>query len=116
MPEVSAREALSNAIRYWEPRRLIYNAALLAVVVAVFFSNLPASRSALDFEGLQRLFVLAVLANVLYCSAHAVDVVAQLSSFRLNWLKVRWLLLVTGVTFASVLANFFSHGVLLHAT
>src|SRR5215831_7172482 len=105
MSEVSAREALSNAIRYWEPRRLIYNASLLAVVVTVFFSNLPGSRGALDFDGLQKLFVLAVLANVLYCAAHAVDVVAQLSSFRLGWLRVRWLLLVTGVAFACVLAN-----------
>ncbi len=112
MSDISAREALSSAIRYWEPRRVLYNAALVAVVAAVFLANLPWSRSALNFDVLQRLFVLAVLANVLYCAAYVADVVAQLSSVRPGWLKLRWLLLVTGVAFAAVLANFLSHGLL----
>ena len=41
MAEVSAREALSQAIRYWEPRRLLYNAVLLMMVAAVFVLGLP---------------------------------------------------------------------------
>jgi hypothetical protein len=39
MAEVSFREALTQAIRYWEPRRPLYNGLLLIVVVIVFVMN-----------------------------------------------------------------------------
>jgi hypothetical protein len=69
MADVTRREALSSSIRYWEPRRILYNAALLVVVCTVYFLNLPTSRQDLSFGLLQGLFVLAVLANVAYCAA-----------------------------------------------
>jgi hypothetical protein len=69
-----------------------------------------------EFRFFQGLFVLAVLANVAYCAAHLVDVVAQLSAFRMQWLKLRWILLLAGSAFAAVLANFFSQGIFAHAT
>src|SRR5437773_2296726 len=37
-------ELAANALRYWEPRRLIYNAVLLAVGCAHFIAGWPASR------------------------------------------------------------------------
>ncbi len=115
MPQVSARDALSNAVRYSEPRRILFNAVLLAVVVAVYVMNLPASRANLTFDSMQALFVLAVLANVAYCAAYIVDVPLQVTSFRAEWLKFRWALLLLGVAFASVLANFLSHGFFYHS-
>ena len=48
MADVSVREAISAAIRYWEPRRLLYNAVLLIVVATVFVLGLPISRSQLN--------------------------------------------------------------------
>lgn len=116
MTEVTARVALSDAIRYWEPRRILYNFALLAVVAAVYFTNLPESRQFLSGDGIQLLFVLATLANVAYCAAYVVDVVAQLSSFRPAWLRLRWIILLIGVVFAAILANFFSRGLFAHLT
>ena len=116
MAEITARAALSDAIRYWELRRIVYNVALLVVVAAVYFTNLPGSREALGADGLQLLFLLAVLANIAYCAAYVVDVVAQLSSFRPAWLRLRWILLLVGVTFAAILANFFSRGLFEHST
>ena len=110
MADVTPREALSSSIRYWEPRRIIYNVVLLLVVGAVYFSNLPVSQSVWSFALLQGLFVLAVLANVAYCAAHIVDVVVQLSAFRAQWLKLRWVVLLVGMAFAAVLANAFSQG------
>jgi hypothetical protein len=68
------------------------------------------SRGNLSFDSAQILFVLAVLANVAYCAAHAVDVVLQLSTYRPFWLRVRWALLALGITFAAILANFFARG------
>lgn len=32
---IPLRDALSDAIRYWESRRIVYNVALAAVVVAL---------------------------------------------------------------------------------
>lgn len=115
MADVTPREALTSTIRYWEPRRILYNAALLMVVCTVYLLNLPASRQELNFGLLQGLFVLAVLANVAYSGAYLVDVVAQLSAFRAQWLKLRWVVLLVGITFAAVLANFFSQGIFAHA-
>jgi hypothetical protein len=111
--EVTEREALSQAIRYWEPRRLLYNAVLLIVVVAVFVLGLAISRSQLNLNLVLFLFVLAVLANVAYCACYVVDVVAQLSVFRGTWLRFRWGLFVIGVAFAGVLTYFFATGIFI---
>ena len=116
MSQITARDALSEAVRYWEPRRILYNCVLLIVVIAVFCANLPKARFDLTFDALQGLFVLAVLANVAYCAAYLVDVVAQLTTYRTIWLRFRWALVLIGLAFASVLANFFSHGLFAHAT
>ena len=116
MTEISARDALSDAIRYWEPRRILYNAVLLLVVAVTYWANLPASRAIVNADYLQVLFVLAVLANVAYCAAYVVYVVAQISAFRGRWLRVRWMLLAIGMLFAGVLAHFFSGGLFARST
>jgi hypothetical protein len=113
MADIGAREALSQAIRYWEPRRLLYNALLLIVVAAVFVLGLPISRSQLNLNLVLFLFVLAVLANVAYCACYVVDVVAQLSDFRATWLRFRWTLFAVGLTFAGVLTYFFATGIFI---
>jgi hypothetical protein len=77
MADVSVREAISAAIRYWEPRRLLYNGVLLIVVATVFVLGLPISRSQLNVNLLLFLFIMAVLANVAYCACYIVDVAAQ---------------------------------------
>jgi hypothetical protein len=61
------------------------------------------------------IFCAAVLANVAYRAACVVDVVAQLSSFRPAWLRLRWITLIVGVAFAAILANFFSRGLFVHS-
>jgi hypothetical protein len=113
MAEVSVREALTQAIRYWEPRRLLYNGLLLIVVATVFVLGLPISRSQLNVNLLLFLFVMAVLANVAYCACYVVDVAAQLSDFRATWLRLRWMLFVVGVAFAGVLTYFFATGIFI---
>lgn len=114
MSQIAARDALSDAVRYWEPRRILYNCVLLGVVAAVYCVNLPKAKTDLSFDALQAAFVLAVLANIAYCAAYVVDVIAQLTAHRLVWLRFRWALLVIGLAFASVLANFFSQGIFGH--
>src|ERR1700716_4705029 len=115
MSEMTARDVLTDAIRYWEVRRIAYNAILVAVVVVEFMLQLPDSRSALSADLAQTLFILAVLANVAYCAAYVVDVVAQYSGFRAIWKRYRWLLFAVGVVFASIIARFFAVGMFSHA-
>ena len=110
MADVTAREALSHAIHYWEPRRILFNAILLIEVAAIFALNLPGSRAGFNVDLFLLLFVLAVLANVAYCAAYLVDVVAQLSTFRGTWLRYRWALFLVGATFAGALTYLFSSG------
>ena len=98
------REVLSNSIRYWEPRRILYNAVLLAMVVMAFVERWPESRLAVNFESLLALFILAVLENVAYCAAYVPDIALQYSSLRATWLKWRFLLLAIGVLFSAALA------------
>jgi len=105
------RDYLSAAIRYWEPRRLLYNFVLALVVAAHIISGWPSSREALHFNGLLWLFVLAVLANVAYCAAYVVDIVVQMSGFRDHWLRMRWILLAIGLTFAAILTHFFAFAI-----
>jgi hypothetical protein len=102
------REAVSDAIRYWEPRRLVYNAVLALIVLFYFFRAYPASKAALELNAILGLFLLAVLANIAYCGAYIADVFAQWSSYVDFWRRYRWVLLVIGMLFAGILTRFFS--------
>src|ERR1700704_6853506 len=108
METIQWREFLSNAIRYWEPRRILYNLVLAVIVIVHFVQGLPFSKIALQFNSLLLLFALAVLANVAYCAAYIPDVFAQMSGLRDSWLRSRWVLFVIGLAFAAILAHFFS--------
>ncbi len=115
MNEITISDTLTDAIRYWEPRRIAYNAILVAIVVTTFVLHWPESRSAISVELLQRFFILAVLANVAYCAAYVVDIAVQLSAFRTSWKRYRWVLFTIGVVFASIIARFIVAGTLRHA-
>lgn len=105
---LSFREILSDALRYWEPRRLIYNGVLTLVVGACFAAGWPASKMALTMNTALTVFILAVLANIAYCAAYLPDLAIQHSFLRDRWLRLRWVLLTIGILFASALAYFFT--------
>lgn len=107
---VTFREALSSAVRYWEPRRVAYNGTLLIVVAGAFIAGWPTSKKAVNAELLLVFFILAVLANVAYCAAYVPDVALQHTSYRDSWLRVRWILMVTGTLMASAIAYLFVAG------
>jgi hypothetical protein len=100
------RALLDDALRYWEPRRLVYNLVLAAVVLGWLVLTWPHFRAAFTVRSLLLLFVLAVLANVCYCTAYLIDIPLQLSSFRGLWLRWRWGLWLTGMLFAAILAAY----------
>ena len=102
------RELAAEAIKYWEPRRLVYNLVLAAVVVSYFALAWPKSEAFLSVNFALVLFLLAVVANVCYCAAYVVDMFVQLSSVRALWLRKRWLLFLLGMMFAAVITRFFA--------
>jgi hypothetical protein len=61
------------------------------------------------------MFLLAVLANAVYCAAYFVDLAVQHSEFQAPWRRHRWLLFATGVVFAAIIAHFVSSGMFGHA-
>ena len=110
METSSIREYATEAIRYWEPRRVIYNVVLAVIVAFYFVAGLPGSKQVLTADSILVLFLLAVVANVAYCAAYLVDIFVQMSSFRELWRTGRWILFVVGLAFAAILTRFFSLG------
>ena len=106
------RHSVADALRYWEPRRVFYNAVLAAVAVSWVVLTWPHFRS-MQLMGIPRgdthpalliLIVLAFLANVCYCAAYLVDIPLQLTF--VMWRKYRWALLLIGTFFAMLIENY----------
>jgi hypothetical protein len=96
----------AEAIRYWEPRRLLYNFALTAVCVGWVVRTWPHFRPVLTLSSLPPLTVLALLANACYCAAYVVDMPLQRSSLGTVWRRRRWALWLMGTLLATVLASY----------
>jgi len=110
MEPVTLRDSFTNAIRFWEPRRVIYNLVLAVIVVAYFVAAYPASKAVLSIDFALGVFLLAVVANVAYCAAYLVDIFVQISGFREVWQRGRRVLFVIGTTFAAIIARFVAMG------
>lgn len=104
------RDSVTAAIRYWEPRRLIYNFVLAGIVLTYFGLNYTTSRSKISLDFGLLLFLLAVLANVAYCAAYPVDIFVSASGYREQWLKYRWVIFLIGLLFAGTITRFFALG------
>ena len=107
-----AASHVADALRYWEPRRVIYNVVLAAVVAGHLIFSSPESRARLSVNVLLGFFFLAVLANVCYSAVYVVDLFVQFSGLREFWAKGRVALLTIGTAFAAVIAHFFTTNIL----
>ena len=106
----SFRESVTDAIRFWEPLRVVYNVVLGAIVLTYFAMGYPASKANVTVDGVLLIILLAVLANVAYCAAYVPDVFAQASGYRELWRKCRWIVFAVGLVFASILTRFWAMG------
>lgn len=105
-PSGPLRGFLADAIRFWEPRRLVYNLILAIVVVVWIAASWPHFRPMFAPHGLLLLVILALLANACYCTAYILDIPMQ-SLFVGDSLRYwRWCLWVIGTLLAVVLANY----------
>ena len=104
------RDSVTDAMKFWEPLRLLYNGVLALIVIGYFVAGYPQSEAALTIDVVFVLFLLAVLANVAYCAAYLPDLFAQASGFRDVWRRFRWVLFAVGLAFAGILTRFFVLG------
>ncbi len=102
------REYFTDAIRFWEPRRLIYNVVLAAIVIAYFAVGYPTSKAILSMDFALALFLLAVAANIACCAAYLADIFVQASGFREIWQRMRWVLFLIGTLVAAIITRFMS--------
>ena len=102
----SLHDVLTDAIGFWEPRRIAYNAALAVVVLAWAATGWGHVHPGISLESLLALLVLAVLANVCYCAAYVVEIPVQWSAYRGRWRQMRWLLWGFGTLLAVALTSY----------
>jgi hypothetical protein len=95
---------LTNAARFWEPWRVLYNLVLTAVVLVWLVATWPHFEPALKLQSLLLMLVLATIANACYCAAYLADLALQFSPLRTLWLQRRWILWITGTLLAALLA------------
>jgi hypothetical protein len=110
MDRSELRDYVTDAIQFWEPRRILYNLALATIVIVYFGIGYPGSKAVLSIDFCLGLFLLAVLANIAYCAAYMVDIFAQASGFRDVWRRYRIVLFVTGTLFAVIITRFIVMG------
>ena len=105
-PASGMRGWLGEAARFWEPRRLVYNAVLAAFVVGWIVRTWPHFRPAMTMENLGRLMILALLANVCYSAAYMMDILIQQSAVASSRRLQRSALWVVGMVLAVLFENY----------
>ena len=98
--------SIRNAARFWEHRRLIYNAALTATALFWLFKDWTHFRPALNWYFLGVITVLALLANLCYCAAYLADVVIQNVLPDSKWNSSRWAIFTLGTLFAMLFESY----------
>ena len=103
------KEITTNAIKYWEKYRVLYNLILIipAYLGYSFADGFPMPDSPEKASGTKILLDLVILcigANFCYTFAYIPDFFVQMSDFKEGWRKNRILLFAFGTLFASYLA------------
>jgi len=99
-------ESFSTALRFWEPRRIVYNVVLAGFVVGWVVGSWPHFQPAFTLINAFQLAVLAVLANICYCAAYIAEMVMQPICAGANWLRWRSALWVVGTVLAVLFENY----------
>src|SRR5215467_11031510 len=102
----SSAKGFMAAVRFWEPRRLLYNLLLFGVVMIWLVKTWPHFRPAMTWEALGIMTVLALLANVCYCAAYLAEILIQNAAASTTWNRQRWAIWVVGTLFAIFFENY----------
>jgi hypothetical protein len=105
-PSSSWRESFLEAVRFWEPRRLIYNLLLLAVTVTWVLATWPHFRPAMNLTVALQISVLGLLANVCYSSAYVMEIALHGATAGKVRQRLRWTVWLIGTILAFVFTNY----------
>ena len=100
------KDLVTDSVRYWEKRRILYNIVLSSVVVILYTIDDKEKIKHLDSVKVLSTFLLAVVANVLFCAAYIPDLLLQVSDYRNTWKKWRIALFAIGTLFAGIITSF----------
>ncbi len=111
------RDILTDALTFWEKSRLLYNAVLIVIVVVFGIIGFEHIAEFGYWRMALILCVMAVWANILYCSAYVPDVFVQLSGYRDVWRSTyRWILLALGTLLAALFTYSISRSLFLYVS
>jgi hypothetical protein len=97
--------SIRSATRFWEPRRLIYNAILIATALFWLTKDWTHFLPAMKWSTLGAVTVLALLANLCYCAGYLADLtIQQLSNSA--WNRSRWAIWSLGTLFAMLFESY----------
>ncbi|GAK55663.1 hypothetical protein U27_02497 [Candidatus Vecturithrix granuli] len=99
------QEIVTDALKFWEKSRLLYNGVLMVLVAGFWIVSIFTGTSPSFVNTVFALFFLAIIANLLYCTAYIADVFVQFSAYQTLWHKYRWILLAFGTFLAVLLAS-----------
>lgn len=97
---------LRDAMRYWERRRIVFNAILLAIFLGWIVLTWPHFSDAPAGQALLFLAIFFAMANILYSAAYLVDIPLQQSPARTFWRRWRLGLWLIGTLFAVLFTNY----------
>ncbi len=95
-----------DAVRWWEQRRIGYNAVLTALFVALTIRTWPRLRPELGPDKIVPLFVLALLANLCYSTAYLLDPLLSASPNARTRHRVRLAVWVAGMFLAMLIETY----------
>jgi hypothetical protein len=98
--------SIRNATRFWEPRRLIYNAILTATTLFWLIKDWTHFLPAFTWSSLGIVSVLALLANLCYCTAYVADLAIQNLVPDSRWNRTRWAIFSLGTLFAMLFESY----------
>jgi hypothetical protein len=98
--------SIRSATRFWEPRRLIYNAILTATALFWIIKDWTHFLPAFTWSSLGIVSVLALLANLCYCAAYLADLAIQNLLPNSKWNRTRWAIFTLGTLFAMLFDSY----------
>ncbi len=100
------RTSLPDPVRYWEPRRYLYNVVLAIVIVGWVVLTWPHFNQALTLQAVVFLIFLFTMANVCYSAVYLVDIHLQHTPIAAFWRRWRWALWLLGMLVAVLFLNY----------
>ena len=100
------KASFSEAVQFWELRRIWYTGALVVVVMLWVVCTWPHFRPALTFVAFGKMLGLGLLANVCYCAAYLTEVFVHAFSSNAARRRLRWAIWILGMLFALLIGNY----------